>query len=122
MITSSDRLDMPTLLLLLGTILLLAAGQILFKFAAAGVQFENPRTLLSLPLLAALALYGVATLMWLLVLTRLPLSFAFPFYGLTFLLVPILAAVFLGETLRIQTLVGGLVIMVGVVICARSSG
>lgn len=118
--TSSDRFDVPTLSLLLATILLLASGQILFKLAAGGLQLDNPRTLISWPLLAALTLYGIATLMWLLVLTRLPLSFAFPFYGLTFLLVPVLAALFLGEVLRVQTLIGGLVILVGVVICARS--
>lgn len=117
----SGRLDMPTLLLLLGTILVLAAGQILFKFAANGLQFGQPRTLLSLPLLAALTVYALATLMWLMVLTRLPLSVAFPFYGLTFLLVPVLASIFLGETLRMQTLLGGLVILVGVTICARGS-
>lgn len=117
--TSPGRLDLPTLALLLGTILLLAGGQILFKFAAAGLQIDNPRTLLSWQLLAALTIYGIATLMWLVVLTRLPLSVAFPFYGLTFLLVPMLAALFLGEVFRVQTLIGGLVIMVGVVICVR---
>lgn len=121
MISPAGRLDIPTLLLLLGTIFVLATGQILFKFAASGIQFGQPKTLLSWHLLVALAIYGIATLMWLLVLTRLPLSFAFPFYGLTFLIVPILASIFLGETLRIQTILGGLVIMIGVVICAKGS-
>ena len=64
---------------------------------------------MSLPLLGALVIYALATLLWLLVLSRVPLSFAFPFYGLAFLLVPVLAAVVLGEVLRWQVLVGGAV-------------
>lgn len=112
------RWDLQTVWLLLGTICLLAAGQVLFKSAAAGFQLLQPRTYLSFPLLAALVLYGAATIMWLLVLTRLPLSIAFPFYGLTFLVVPIVAFLFLGEPLRIQSLLGGLVILLGIGICA----
>ena len=118
--TSTDwRFDLTTMTLLLATIAVLAGGQVLFKLSANGLQLGDPRTFLSVPLVAALGIYGVATLMWLVVLTRLPLSVAFPFYGLTFLLVPILAWLFLGEPLRIQTLVGGVVIIIGVAICAK---
>ena len=118
--TSTDwRFDLTTMTLLLATIAVLAGGQVLFKLSANGLQLGDPRTFLSVPLVAALGIYGVATLMWLVVLTRLPLSVAFPFYGLTFLLVPLLAWLFLGEPLRIQTLVGGVVIIIGVAICAK---
>ena len=120
--TSTDwRFDLTTMTLLLATIAVLAGGQVLFKLSANGLQLGDPRTFLSVPLVAALGIYGVATLMWLVVLTRLPLSVAFPFYGLTFLLVPILAWLFLGEPLRIQTLVGGVVIIIGVAICAKGA-
>ena len=120
--TSTDwRFDLPTMTLLLATIAVLAGGQVLFKLSANGLQLGDPRTFLSFPLVAALGIYGVATLMWLVVLTRLPLSVAFPFYGLTFLLVPLLAWLFLGEPLRIQTLVGGVVIIIGVAICAKGA-
>ena len=120
--TSTDwRFDLTTMTLLLATTAVLAGGQVLFKLSANGLQLGDPRTFLSFPLVAALGIYGVATLMWLVVLTRLPLSVAFPFYGLTFLLVPILAWLFLGEPLRIQTLVGGVVIIIGVAICAKGA-
>ena len=115
------RFDLTTMTLLLATIAVLAGGQVLFKLSANGLQLGDPRTFLSFPLVAALGIYGVATLMWLVVLTRLPLSVAFPFYGLTFLLVPLLAWLFLGEPLRIQTLVGGVVIIIGVAICAKGA-
>lgn len=120
--TSPDwRFDLSTMALLLGTILVLGAGQVLFKLAANGLQLSDPRTFVSLPLIAALGIYAIATLMWLVVLTRLPLSVAFPFYGLTFLLVPVLSWLWLGEPLRVQTVVGGLVIIAGVVICAKGA-
>jgi drug/metabolite transporter (DMT)-like permease len=115
------KLDLLTLALLVGTIVVLSGGQILFKFAASGLHFGQPRTLLSVPLLAALVVYGIATVMWLLVLTRAPLSVAFPFYGITFLLVPLLAAFFLGEPLRMHTLLGGAIILIGIVVCTKGA-
>ena len=112
--TEPIRLDWATGLLLSATLLLLSFGQILFKWTSGGLSLRDPRTLLSPSLIAALAVYGIATVMWILVLKRMPLSLAFPFYGLTFLLVPILAHYLLGEKIGYQTLVGGAIIMLGV--------
>lgn len=108
-------------LLILGTIFMLSLGQVLFKTASTHLDMSQPGTWLTLPLFAALTLYGVATVTWLVVLSRVPLSFAFPFYGLSFLLVPLVAALFLKEPLRWQTLVGGMVILGGIAITAWGS-
>jgi drug/metabolite transporter (DMT)-like permease len=102
--------------LVVGTIVLLSFGQVLFKYAASGLELSRPSTFLSLPLLAALFGYGVATLAWLCVLSLVPLSTAFPFYGLGFILVPFLSWWLLHEPFRPAVLVGGVVIMVGVFI------
>lgn len=112
----ATSIDSATLLLIIGTIVLLALGQVLFKYASAGVVFTQPLTLLSAPLFAALAVYGIATFAWLAVLARVPLSLAFPFYGLAFLLVPLFAWVLLREPLRPQVFVGGVIILIGVAI------
>lgn len=109
-------IDLTSAGLLLATLLLLALGQVMFKYAAQDIQFSQPRSFLSIPLGLALVVYAVATLAWLAVLTRLPLSVAFPFYGLTFLLVPLLAHWLLKEPVGIATYVGGVVIMVGIAI------
>ena len=109
-------IDFASAALLAATLLLLAAGQVMFKYAAGGIAFSQPRTLLSLPLALALVVYALATLAWLAVLTRMPLSVAFPFYGLTFLLVPLFARWFLGEPVAWPTYVGGVVILVGIAI------
>ena len=107
------RVNIDTVLLA-ATLLLLSLGQILFKLASKGISFGDPRSLLSPSLLSGLFVYGLATIMWILVLKRLPLSLAFPFYGLTFLLVPLLAHFLIGEKIGYQTLLGGGIIMFGV--------
>ena len=117
--SNGGQLNLTTVAMILGTIAMLAAGQVLFKFAAGSLDFSKPRSLLSWPLFAALAVYGLATLAWLAVLARVPLSLAFPFYGLAFLLVPMLSVLILGEKLRYSTLLGGAIIMIGVVVSAR---
>lgn len=112
------RMGWGTALLLAATLLLLSMGQILFKYASKGVSFGDPRSLLSPSLLSGLFVYGVATIMWILVLKKLPLSLAFPFYGLTFLLVPLLAHFLIGEKIGYQTLLGGAIIMFGVFVAS----
>lgn len=114
----AEYITAANVLLILGTILMLSFGQVLFKTASAHLDMSQPATWVSVPLVAALALYGLATLSWLVVLSRVPLSFAFPFYGLAFLLVPVIAAMFLREPLRWQTLAGGAVILCGIAITA----
>ena len=114
----SELLTPINLLLILSTIVLLSLGQVLFKSASSQLVVQQPMSWLSLPLLGALVIYALATLLWLLVLSRVPLSFAFPFYGLAFLLVPVLATVVLGEALRWQVLLGGAVILCGIAITA----
>lgn len=117
----SAALSPSVLGLILATVVMLAAGQILFKQAAGGLSLAKPLSLVSWPLIAALALYGVATLTWLLVLARVRLSVAYPFYGLTFLLVPLLAWLLLKEPLRPQVVIGGLIIMIGVAISSMGT-
>ena len=49
--------------------------------------------------LPALALYGTMTAIWIVLLQRVALSHAYPFFALTFVLVPILSTVFLSESI-----------------------
>jgi hypothetical protein len=74
--------------------LILAVGQLLFKLTAdrapviGGVA--DLRHLLGDPLLwVALVLYGLATLLWVLLLQHVSLIYAYPFAALAFVLVPL---------------------------------
>lgn len=109
----------PTVIgMILVTLTMLACGQVLFKMVSAQLSFQRPLSFLSGTLLLALFVYGAATLLWLAVLARVPLSLAFPFYGLSFLLIPAFSWWLLHEPIRPQTWIGGAVILVGVVIAS----
>ncbi len=70
-------------------------------------------------MLVALVVYAAATLLWVFVLRTVPLSSAYALFSLAFLIVPVLAWMFLGEPMSLNTLVGGAIIVVGVIIAVR---
>lgn len=82
----------------------MAIGQVLFKFAADRAKVNAAEGFLT-PLLsdwyflAAVAVYGLLTILWVWVLTRIPLSRAYPFVVLAFVFTPVLASVLFGESL-----------------------
>ncbi|WP_324430742.1 EamA family transporter [Ottowia sp.] len=101
-------------------VLAISIGQLLFKRAAQAL----PDTLSFLALLqngwliSSLVLYGLTTLGWIWTLRHAPLHMAYPFMGLAFLFVPLLAWFFLKEPLTWQTLLGGALILAGVSLAA----
>jgi drug/metabolite transporter (DMT)-like permease len=101
----------------------MAAGQILFKRAAsqispgAGVSWliEVAR----LPMMwLAVALYAAATLFWVRILMTVPLSRAYPFAALAFVLVPAAGYLFFHEPITIRYALGTAFIVIGVAIAA----
>jgi drug/metabolite transporter (DMT)-like permease len=111
---------------LAGIVLILSAGQLLFKLTAIRspmlVSVADLRHLLQDPLLwLALLLYGAATLLWIFVLQRIALIHAYPFAALGFVLVPVGASIFFGERLSIGVLVGSGLIVTGICVTAMSS-
>ena len=83
---------------------LLSSGQILFKKTANVLVTDSaPRFLVSIlgnmHFWTALFVYGIATLLLIFVLSRVPLSKAMPFIALTFVIVPLVSAVSFGERL-----------------------
>ena len=98
---------------------LLSVGQMLFKRTADGVSAHSLSrflgSLLGSPhFWAALCVYGAATLLWVLVLSRVPLGRAMPFVALTFVIVPAVGAAFFGERLNFMYWLGVCVIVIGV--------
>jgi drug/metabolite transporter (DMT)-like permease len=104
------------MLLSLVCVLGLACGQLLFKKAAAGLGGGWQAWLLNGWLWAALLLYGAMTLLWIWLLRHTPLYLAYPFMALSFVVVPLLARLVLGEPAGWQTLAGALLIIAGVVV------
>jgi len=95
---------------------ILAAGQLLFRKAALSTPplstVDGLLRLIRNPVfLFALLLYGAATLLWVSVLQRVPLSRAYPFMALGFVVVPAAAMLSGGEPLS-SRLVSGLALVI----------
>jgi len=113
----SVRLSFLVLLCVIGV----ATGQLLFKKAATTLphSFSVLDFLLNGWLICSLMLYGITTLGWIWVLRYAPLSLAYPFMGLAFVIVPIFSWFFLGESLHWRSLAGGAVIVVGIILASN---
>ena len=71
----------------LGCVLLLAVGQIAFK-AAAEASVSAGGLLAPRPIaiaIGAFAIYGIASILWMLLLQRAPISRVYPLMGLAFM-------------------------------------
>ena len=111
-----------SLLLTLLCVAMISSGQVLFKSAAlqatsATGQLER---WLNMHLLIALAIYGVATILWIWVLRYTSLSVAYPMFALAFLFVPLMASFFLQEPLSVKTFIGGGLIIIGVLVATQA--
>lgn len=120
-----------TLFLTLTCVLMTAAAQIALK---AGVSHPQLQTLLASgrlrdfmvqapfsPLvLLGLGLYVLSTIVWLLVLARADLSYAYPFVSLGFVATALYAFYALHEPLGLTRVSGIALIVGGVVLIARS--
>ena len=71
--------------------------------------------------IAGLGLYGLGAILWLFVLARAPLSLAYPFVGMGFVLTMVAGAFFLGENIGPVRIAGTLLIAFGCVMVARSA-
>lgn len=114
-----SSLTLATWIGLLGTPLMIAIGQVLFKLTSQSTGTLSLSSLMTLAVnpvfIAALALYGLGTVIWIYVLRSVPLTIAYSFMGLTFCFVPLLAQVFFGEPLHLRYLMGTLLIVAGLV-------
>jgi drug/metabolite transporter (DMT)-like permease len=107
--------------LILVCVLALAIGQLLFKYTAQTLpNSETAFSLLSLStniwFLLSLLIYGSATVLWVYILRHVSLTVAYPFFALSFVIVPLLSAVFLGEQVDMGYWIGIGFIIIGITI------
>ncbi len=114
-----------TIAILLTYSIALAGGQVLFKLAA--LRFAPAArwtdTLLSLILnpylVLAVLLYVLLSAVWVWVLTFVPLSIAYPFVALTFILTVASGVLMFGEAVTVRLLIGGVLIIAGLIVITR---
>jgi multidrug transporter EmrE-like cation transporter len=115
--------------ILLSTVLGVA-GQILLKhgMTTMGAQSLSPSTILSVALrigtspwvILGIAVYVSGTFFWLVALSRVELSFAYPFASLSYVLILAASWMFLGESINPLRLIGVAAICLGVLVVSQS--
>jgi drug/metabolite transporter (DMT)-like permease len=109
-------------LMVFACVLLISAGQILFKYAA-NTSGDGRSGLLGLLtnkfLIVAGVIYALATLLWVWQLKFVPLNRAYPIYAAAFVIVPVLSWLFFRERVGLQYGLGAAFIVIGVVLCTR---
>ena len=111
-------------------VILNVISQLLLKMGMNGIgYFEyNVSSLMSIGLRAAtnpgiifgLFLYGLSFVLWLVVLSRLEVSLAYPLLSIGYIIMPFVSYLFLGETLSLNRLIGICIIIAGVCLVSRS--
>ncbi len=123
-------MNLPTLFLLLTGVLLNACAQLFLK---AGVNATGPisfsvhsllPTVLRLashwPIWGGLLCYAVSLIIWIVALSRVDVSIAYPLLSLGYIVNAFAAWYFFGETLTAQKLIAIGIIFFGVYLLARS--
>jgi multidrug transporter EmrE-like cation transporter len=120
-----------TLPLILLSVTVTAVAQVVLKRGMSGAGMNEalsagwvPAVLAVLSnvwVVAGLGLYFLGAVVWLVVLNRVPVSFAYPFVGLGFIVTALLAWGVLGEGLSAVRAFGTLFVTLGVVLIARGA-
>jgi drug/metabolite transporter (DMT)-like permease len=114
---------MKDLLLIVISVAIGAVGQIAFKFGAMQMV-ENPGiTLLEKikwPIVVGLFLYGISTILWIMALKKVELSYAYPMVSLGYIFVFIASYFIFHEPLNWLRLGGMLFIIAGISLVAKS--
>ena len=110
------------MLKLLAFAVLIAAGQLMFKRTAQDIAEVSgtiaiiQRIMFNPWFITATGLYVAATFLWTIALREIPLSGAYPFMALAFVLVPVGAMLFFGERLDIRYFIGLALVLAGIAV------
>lgn len=122
---------MIAVLWILSAVVCVVAGQILLKIGmhrVGAIEREHLKAPVALAMsvarqpavVAGIALYAVSALLWLYVLSRSALSFAYPFLSLAYAAVTAAATLLLKETFTWRQWAGLMLVIAGVVAVAAS--
>ena len=107
----------PIILVVLGS-LLAAAGQVYLKLGASGATGFT--SYLNVRLGIGIVLYGVGSVLWVIALSKLPLSKVYLFTVLTFVLVYVASFAILGEQISASVIAGSVLVVAGLVVIATA--
>lgn len=114
---------MKDLVLIIISVFIGAIGQIAFKYGAMQMVAEPGNTLLEKikwPIVLGLGLYGISTILWIIALKKVELSYAYPMVSLGYVLVFIASYFLFNEPISWLRMGGIVFIMAGIVLVAKS--
>jgi len=106
-------------------ILMSAVAQIILKLGLGDLVVKDGpisfllKALVSPGVILGLALYGLGAMLWLIVLSKEDVSFAFPLVSLAYVIAIVLSAIILKENVTPPRIIGSIVIIIGIFIIAR---
>ncbi|KXW56580.1 hypothetical protein LHV13_02650 [Ferrovum sp. PN-J185] len=117
-------------LLILTGVLLNATAQLLLKAGTNAIgHFEfnlnniwpiGWRLATEIHILGGLSCYVVSVVVWILALSRVPVSIAYPMLSIGYIVNALIAALWLGESMPFTRVAGIFIIILGVLLIARS--
>ncbi len=118
----------PTLWFVGLAVVMAVAGQTVIKLGVNNAESSGfvtssrvLATVVRSPLvLLGLLMYGVGALAWIVVLSRIDLSYAYPFLALNLVLITIVSRIVLSETIPVVRWLGILLICLGTILVGRS--
>lgn len=116
------------LILILVSVLLGAAGQIMMKYGTLQVQTEAGDTFFNLlikyftngPILFGMGMYALSAVTWIFALSKVQLSYAYPMVAGGYVIVMIASYFIFGDTLSVMRIAGLIAIVIGVILVAQS--
>ena len=123
-----SKKTMNNILMILGSVLLNAAAQLLIRkgmleVGAVGVNniMQNLGSMITnLWLWGAMLSYAISILMWMSVLSKVEVSYAYPFLSVGYIMAAIAGYALFNEHLSMTRIAGILVICIGVILISRS--
>jgi uncharacterized membrane protein len=125
----TKELNVPIIAVIVLTVILSVVAQICVKSGInhlgsidfdTGVLSAYARVFFTPLVLVGTLVYVVSILLWLYSLSKVDLSFAYPFAALSHVLIALASWLLLGEQVPLQRWIGILVICVGLVVVSRS--
>jgi multidrug transporter EmrE-like cation transporter len=124
-------MSLSILLLILFTVTLSGVAQLALKLGSEQIKGHSLAndgvtsllwTMFTSPMIViALGIYGLSMVLWIWVLSRVDLSVAYPFVGVSFILTMAFGYFLLGENVSFMRMMGTVLIAVGCVMVANSA-
>lgn len=123
---------MTNYILILTSVLLNACAQLfikkgMFNIGVVSLDATHLSGLLlkgvtNIPIMLGMLSYAISIITWMVVLSRVNVSLAYPFLSIGYIFTAIMAYAFFNEPMTIQKIIGIIVICIGVLILSSSKG